>query len=409
MRARRHEMAVQLPPKVDLSSKVLPALDQGQLGSCELNAAAKLLEFLYPGFAASRLQMYYDVRTIEGTVGEDSGCQTRDVFQMLQNTGAMPEDAWPYDVSKFTEAPPPWPNRKKIKSFSRLMTAQEVLACLASGFPLVLGFEVPTSFDDPDIAKSGVLRSPQQAEPTIGGHGVLVVGYDLHFRDSAVFKASGIDPALMQDHALLILNSWNGWGYDNTGLFWLSLRYAVDQSTGADLWDGPHIARTDASRNERYRHLWRTDLFLHNYGRRGDNHSIHPIGSPRRVRLRGAGRGDRFAARYRQPGVDIGSSRGDAHLPDGRGRDANSGAFSCSCRRGRQIRPARHCDGASLWCDASPQARLAIHPRGAKALSDLKRPSALRAGLIAAGLIVALICALGGCVIALTGGIDFSK
>jgi C1A family cysteine protease len=237
MHAHRHEMAVQWPPKVDLSAKLLPALDQGQLGSCELNAAAKLLGFLYPGFEASRLQMYYDVRTIEGTVSEDSGCQTRDVFQMLQDTGAMPEEAWPYDVSKFTEAPPPWPNRKKIKSASRLMNAKEVLSCLASGFPLILGFEVPASFDDPDIAKSGVLRFPQKAEPTIGGHGVCVCGYDLHFRDSDVFKASGIDPALMSDHALLILNSWSGdWGLG--GAFWLSLIYAVDQSTGADLWTG---------------------------------------------------------------------------------------------------------------------------------------------------------------------------
>jgi C1A family cysteine protease len=238
MHAHRHEMAVPLPPKVDLSDRLLPALDQGELGSCELNAAAKLLEFHYPGFAASRLQMYYDVRTKEGTVTEDAGCETRDVFSMLAETGAMPEDAWPYDIAKFTEAPPPWPHRKKIKSSSRLMDAHEVLACLASGFPLILGFQVPKSFEAPEIARTGVLRSPQQAEPTIGGHGVIVVAYDMNFRQSAVFKASGVDPTLMQDHAIGILNSWGPWGYRKTGIFWMSLRYAVDQSTGADLWTG---------------------------------------------------------------------------------------------------------------------------------------------------------------------------
>lgn len=204
--------------------------------SCELNAAAKLLEFLYPGYVASRLQMYYDVRKIEGTIGEDSGCETRDVFQMLQTTGAITENRWPYDINTFTtEITRSRSKAKKIRSFSRLMNAGEVLACLASGYPLILGFEVPASFDSEQVAKTGIVPFPQQAGPIVGGHGVLVVGYDMDFKNSAVFKASGLDPMLMSDHAILILNSWgSGWGLG--GAFWMSLIWAVDNSTGNDLW-----------------------------------------------------------------------------------------------------------------------------------------------------------------------------
>lgn len=230
------EMRKSLPPSVNLSENLMPPLDQGRLGSCELNAASKLLEFLYPGFIASRLQLYYDVRSLEGDVDQDSGCETRDVFNIMQNIGALPETDWPYDVSRFTDVPPPRVKTKKIKSYSRLESAPEVLACLASGFPLILGFEVPASFDDDQVASTGVLPSPDKAEPFIGGHGVLVVGYDLNFKQSAAFKASGMDPTLMTDHALLILNSWGQWGLNGTGLFYMALRYAVDQSTGADLW-----------------------------------------------------------------------------------------------------------------------------------------------------------------------------
>jgi C1A family cysteine protease len=126
----------------------------------------------------------------------------------------------------------------KLKSYSRLTTAQEYLQCLANGFPFLVGFQVPASFDENQIAQTGIMLSPDIAEPEIGGHDVLAVGYDLKFRESQVVQDAGIDPSLVSEHALLIRNSWGtGWGYGE-GHFWMPLRYAIDVSTSADAWTG---------------------------------------------------------------------------------------------------------------------------------------------------------------------------
>ena len=95
------------PASVDLRPRLPPPYDQGKLGSCGPNAGSGLMAFLYPQVAAcfSRLQIYYDVRVIEGNVGEDTGVETRDVLKTLCNSGAAPEREWPYDISRFAMEP----------------------------------------------------------------------------------------------------------------------------------------------------------------------------------------------------------------------------------------------------------------------------------------------------------------
>jgi len=51
--------------------------------------------------------------------------------------------------------------------------------CLASGFPFVFGFSVYSSFEDPQVMKSGVVPMPNTATETLlGGHAMLAIGYD---------------------------------------------------------------------------------------------------------------------------------------------------------------------------------------------------------------------------------------
>jgi C1A family cysteine protease len=241
MFAHTREMRAPRPTHVDLRSKGPPAFDQSTLGSCGPNAGEGMMAYLYPGFMGSRLQLYYDIRELEGDVGEDSGVQTRDVLEVLQKTGTAPESEWPYDITKFTDLPPRNAEidaaKHKIKSYSRLTTANEYLSCLANGFTFLLGFNVPASFDSDFVAQTGILLDPEMAEPSIGGHDVLAVGYDLTFRESKIVQDAGIDPKLVAEHTLIMRNSWSAtWG-DN-GHFYLSLRYAVDASTGFDAWTG---------------------------------------------------------------------------------------------------------------------------------------------------------------------------
>jgi C1A family cysteine protease len=102
---------VALPHTTDLRSQCPAVYDQGQLGSCTANAIGAAVEFdrlkqKLPDFVPSRLFIYYNERVIEGTANSDSGAQIRDGIKSVASQGVCPETEWPYDISKFTVAPP---------------------------------------------------------------------------------------------------------------------------------------------------------------------------------------------------------------------------------------------------------------------------------------------------------------
>ena len=234
--------ATALPPSVDLSSHLPPAWDQGQEGSCGANAGSALMCFL-KGVTApySRQQIYYDCRLLENQpIAQDNGVETRDVLKVLQQTGALPETQWPYTQADFAVAPPvePAADYARLEGYSRLVTETEYISCLAQGFPFLLGFECFESIDSDALARTGVMPMPDpKKEQDVGGHDVLVCGYDIKFKSSAVFKASGLDPSQVGDEALLIRNSWGiDWGIK--GYFWMPLLYATNPSIGGDAWTG---------------------------------------------------------------------------------------------------------------------------------------------------------------------------
>jgi C1A family cysteine protease len=94
-----------------------PIYNQGNLGSCTANGLAGLIEFweMNKGdkpdptaelFMPSRLFIYYYERLAEGTIMVDSGASIRDGIKVLASRGVPSETLWPYDITKFTQAPP---------------------------------------------------------------------------------------------------------------------------------------------------------------------------------------------------------------------------------------------------------------------------------------------------------------
>ena len=217
-----------LPPKKDLRSGCPPVYDQGQLSSCTANAISGSIQFEQKKqgtkvFAPSRLFIYYNERSTEGTVNSDAGAQIRDGVKSVANLGVCPETEWLYDINKFATKPEPkcYIDATKCEAvgYQRLDSSNlnQLKGCIASGFPFVFGFTVYTAFESPEVAKTGVLNAPGPKEKSQGGHAVLAVGYD----DAT--------------QRFTVRNSWGrDWGIK--GYFTIPYTYLTTTDLADDFW-----------------------------------------------------------------------------------------------------------------------------------------------------------------------------
>lgn len=235
--AAPHVVAKALPTQVDMTSKCPPVYDQGQLGSCTGNSIAGAVQFeqlklKIPDFTPSRLFIYYNERVIEHTVTSDAGAQIRDGIKSVAKLGVCPETLWPY--SDQNTDPDPCPDcpyakkpsancyteakKTKVTVYQRLTPILNTLkGCLADGYPFVFGFTVYTSFEGPEVAKTGIVPMPGPNEKVAGGHAVVAVGYD----DTK--------------QQFIVRNSWGtSWGRD--GYFRMPYTYLTDPNLADDFW-----------------------------------------------------------------------------------------------------------------------------------------------------------------------------
>ena len=215
---------IRLPKKMDLCGNCSEVEDQGQLGSCTAQALAGNLEFLDKMLDAcytdvSRLFIYYNERVLQDTVDYDSGASIRMGIKTLKNDGTCEELLWPYRIERFDRKPPvncyAAAKKRRIISYHRISRLNEMLTCLADGYPFVFGFTVYESFESQAVARSGIVPMPKKGEKTIGGHAVMAVGYD---QDKERF---------------LVRNSWGPkWG--KHGYFTIPFKYLA--TLAADFW-----------------------------------------------------------------------------------------------------------------------------------------------------------------------------
>jgi C1A family cysteine protease len=223
---REHVTDLTLPPAIDLRPLCPVVYDQGSLGSCTANALAGALEFDLKSkgqdFAPSRLFIYYAERSMEGTVASDAGAYIRDGAKVVSHLGVPDERLWTYYEPRFDKRPPKSVYKAALAhravSYAKVrQTHDDLRRTLAAGFPVVFGFSVYESFESSAVAKTGIVPMPSMSEDMLGGHAVMLVGYD----DS--------------EQRYIVRNSWSsGWGM--LGYCTMPYAYVEDPDLASDFW-----------------------------------------------------------------------------------------------------------------------------------------------------------------------------
>lgn len=228
----------ELAPKSDLRPKMPPVYDQGELGSCTANALAaahqydQIIQGQTSSFIPSRLAIYYDERKIECTIESDGGAFIRDGMKVLSKYGAASEHLWPYDPTKFSVAPPSEyyaeATLHQSLRYAAVPRSLPAIKTLLKERPIVFGFTVPENFESAECAKTGILHVPTAKEANLGGHAVLMVGYDDHL----VFKRGGTTTAV---GGVIVRNSWGvEWG--DKGYFYMPYEFITNPQLSDDFW-----------------------------------------------------------------------------------------------------------------------------------------------------------------------------
>lgn len=207
------------------------ALDCGVfVHNCTANAWSAAFKFMdtkqknaiNDPFIPSRLFIYYNEREMEGTINEDSGAMIRDGAKTLANQGVCDEATLPYEINRFSTKPSDKCyaealNHQALTYWAVNQDLDTMRQCLADGYPIVIGFAVYEAFEGPVVASSGVLNMPGNWERNLGGHAVLVVGYDDN------------------ENRFLVRNSWgSNWGMD--GYFTMPYGYLTNRNLSDDFW-----------------------------------------------------------------------------------------------------------------------------------------------------------------------------
>lgn len=216
---------LKLPPAVSLKESMPSVLDQGNVGSCAANAMANLLRFkLKTDEVPSRLYLYYNARVFidKSPPAEDSGTTIRSICNATKKYLTCAESAYEY-TNEFKRMPhhSAYTAPKLLKTITYMPVSKSpdaVKSTLLAGNPIICGVQLYSSFMTEEVGTTGLVPMPDPSVDTlVGGHAVLVTGYD------------------STNELVEVMNSWGAnWG--QKGFCYFPLEYFASSELFFDLW-----------------------------------------------------------------------------------------------------------------------------------------------------------------------------
>lgn len=233
--------STELPESVDLRELLQSVKNQGKLSSCTAFATTAMVEFVRNKqkllkWDASPLFTYYATRKLKNATAQNTGAQCRDALKSVVKDGVTKEEVWPYDVSKFAEPPPDnaWTDAEKHQAlvyYAVEQTRENILGCLAEGYPFTFGMKLYQSFFDSQckvLVQNYVPMPDTVNEEFLGGHCMLAVGYSKYNNQTYI----------------LVKNSWGPFvgldGYHN-----IPIEYFLNPGLSMDFWTVRSEEKTD--------------------------------------------------------------------------------------------------------------------------------------------------------------------
>ena len=205
-------VAPTLPAYVDLRAFCGPVKDQGDEGSCTGHAFSSAIEWINRKYLArqpilSPQFFYAEELLFDGNFPNDDGSDGLTGCNVAVTKGCCEASAYPYVAGQILQ-----PTADQlVNALEYTMGAYHGLTGSAvamsvlgdpTPWPVPVGFTVYESFESDVVASTGIMPIPAPGEAVLGGHEVLMLGYDAAKR------------------LALIQNSWgDAWG--QAGFFWM--------------------------------------------------------------------------------------------------------------------------------------------------------------------------------------------
>lgn len=219
------------PPTYSLASKIKKVYNQGSTSSCTANALCQAFNIMNvedPSFDPSRLYIYARERQMEDMmIGKifitDDGADEADALFWASTVGICPESSWPFIPSKVNDLPPISCDKEACSHrihnvLSVPQTLDGIRTTISSGHPVLAAIALQSYFFSASAMTSGNIPMPSTIDLNLGGHEVLIVGYD----DTT--------------SSFLVVNSWgDNWGCqppgaNSRGYFWLPYDFVLNTS-----------------------------------------------------------------------------------------------------------------------------------------------------------------------------------